>query len=168
MMKIFCDKIPRVIKNRRRLEKALDVKIRNSGREVSIIGNPEDEYYAQMVIGALDMGFPFEIALLIKEDDNAFEVINIKEHTKKKDFKRIRARIIGKSGKTLRVLSDLTGCYFEIKGNNVGIIGEPEHIRNAQEAIISIIKGTKQANVYSYLEKHRIEPVTDLGLRVKG
>ena len=118
-----------------------------------------------MVIEALDMGFPFEVALLIQEEDNAVEIINIKDYTHKKDFRTIRARIIGKNGKTLKVLNDLTECYFELKGNNVGIIGDPERIKNAQEAVTSIIKGTRQANVYSFLEKHRVKSIIDLGLK---
>jgi rRNA processing protein Krr1/Pno1 len=47
----------------------------------------------------------------------------------------------------------------------VGIIGDPEYMENAQEAIISIIHGSKHANVYSNLEKHQVKPVVDLGLK---
>ena len=165
MKKIICDKIPRIVKNRKKLEKELNVKITNSGMEVSIDGKPENEYCAEMVVEALDMGFPFGVALLIKKEDNVLEVLSIKDYARRKDFKSIRARIIGKSGKTLRVLHELTECFFELKNNNVGILGSPERIKNAQEAVISIIKGSKQANVYSFLEKHRVEPILDLGLK---
>ncbi len=165
MKKIICDKIARVVKNRKKLEKELGVRITNIGKDISIDGKPENEYYAEMVIEALDMGFPFGVALLVKKEDNVIEVINIKDYARRKDFKSIRARIIGKSGKTLRVLHELTECFFELKGNSVGILGDPERIKNAQEAVISIIKGTKQANVYSFLEKHRVQPIVDLGLK---
>jgi rRNA processing protein Krr1/Pno1 len=52
-----------------------------------------------------------------------------------------------------------------MKNNEVGIIGSPELIKNAGDAVISIIHGSKQANVYSFLEKHHIQPVLDLGLK---
>jgi rRNA processing protein Krr1/Pno1 len=94
-----------------------------------------------------------------------FEIINIKDHTTRKDLGRVRARIIGKSGKTLKTLNTLTQCYFEVKDNCVGIIGDPEYIKNAQEAVIYLIKGSKQSNVYSFLEKHQVKPVFDLGLK---
>ena len=46
-------------------------------------------------------------------------------------------------------------------------LGEPEHIKNDQESVISIIKGSKHSNVYSLLEKHQVKPVFDLGLKKK-
>ena len=165
METIYCEKIPRIIKNKKRLEDKLKVKIKNRGKEVTVEGKPEDEYVAEKVIDALNFGFPFSIALLIKEEDNLFEVINIKDHTKRKDLKRIRARIIGKGGGSLATFHQLTKCNFELKNNSIGIIGDPEYIENAQEAIISLIKGSKHANVYSHLEKHQVKPVVDLGLK---
>jgi KH domain-containing protein len=158
---------PRISKNRKKLEEELNVKISLKGKEISIEGNSEDEFIAEKVLEAIDFGFPLAAALLIKIEDYLFEIINIKDYTKRKDFGTIRARIIGKDGKTLRALSELSECYFEIKDNRVGIIGLPEYIKNAQDAIISIVQGSKQANVYSYLEKHHVQPVLDLGLKEK-
>ena len=126
---------------------------------------PEDEYTAKAVIQALEFGFPFSAAMMIKDSEYTFEVINIKDHTNRKDLERIRARIIGKGGKALKTLHNLTKCYFELKDNSVGIIGDPEYIKNAQEALISLIKGSKHSNIYSHLEKHQIKPVVDLGLK---
>ena len=165
METIICEKIQRITKNRERLEKELNVKIENSGKEVKIQGNPEDEYIAEKVIWALEFGFPFSVALLIKEQDLMFEVLSIKDYTRRKDLEKVRARIIGKKGGTLKTLLELTKCYFEIKGNQVGIIGEPEYIRNAQEAMVSLIRGAKHANIYAFLEKHQVKPVFDLGLK---
>jgi len=165
MKTILCEKLPRIIKNKKKLEKALDIKITNRGKEVFIKGKPTDEYIAEKIIDALNFGFPFSTAMPIKEQDFIFEKINIKEHTKRKDLKIIRARIIGTKRKTLKTLHQLTDCYFELKDNYVGIIGPPEYIENAQQAITSIIKGTKQSNVYSFLEKHKVKEIIDFGLK---
>ncbi len=165
MKTILCEKLPRITKNKKKLEKILNVKITNRGKEVSIKGKPTDEYIAEKVIDALNFGFPFSVAILIKEEDFILEIINIKDYTKRKDLERIRARIIGTKGKTLKTLNQLTKCYFELKDNYIGIIGHPEHIENAQEAVISIIKGAKQSNVYSHLEKHQVKEPIDLGLK---
>jgi ribosomal RNA assembly protein len=165
MKKLIIDKFPRIIKNKKRLELKLNMKITNRGKEVFIEGDPENEYIAEKVLDALNFGFPFSKTIAIKEKNFEFEIINIKDHTNRKDLKRIRGRIIGTKGKTIKTLSDLTECSFELKDNFIGIIGPSELIENAQEAIISIIKGSKQGNVYSYLEKHQIKPIGDLGLK---
>lgn len=165
MERIFIEKIPRIAKNRKRLEESLGVKVENKGKEVLITGGAEEEFAAMKVIEALDFGFPFSTAMMIKEEDFMFEIVNIKNHTKRKDLERVRARIIGREGKVLRTLTSLTKCFFELKDNQVGIIGDPEYIKNAEEAIVLIIKGSKHANVYSYLEKHQFQPIIDLGLK---
>ncbi len=167
MIKLIIEKIQRITKNKRKLEEALEVKIENRGKEVYIEGTPESEYTAEKVIDALNFGFPFSQALLIKKEDLIFEKIPIKEHTNQKNLERVRARIIGSKGKTLKTVSQLSDCFLELKDNSVGIIGDPEHIQVANEAIVSLIKGTKQGNVYAYLEKHQPKIEHDLGLRDK-
>lgn len=158
MKKMILDKIPRITKARKILEKELNVKIALLGREISITGKPEDEYISERVIEAIDFGFPIDAALMIKEEDLALEILNIKEHTKRKDYERIRGRIIGKEGKTKNTISSLTDCFIEVKDNRVATVGHPENVKTARQAIISLIKGTKQANVYAYLEHHRPLP----------
>lgn len=165
MKKIICEKVIRIVKNKGNLEKELNVKIVMNGKEVSISGKPEEEYIAEKVIEALDFGFPFSAALEIKKEDILFEILNIKECTPKKNFERIRGRVIGKEGKALKTISSLSDCHIELSGNKVGIIGNCENIRTAEEACKLLIKGSKHANVYAYLEKHRPEPIIDLGLK---
>lgn len=162
---LLIEKLPRILYNKEKLEKELKIKITNRGKEVSISGKPEDEYIAEKVIDALEFGFSFSDAMLIKKEDFILEILSIKDYTKRDDLKKVRARIIGKEGKTLKVLSDLTDCNFELKDNFVGIIGEPEKIKNAQNAMISLIQGSKQSNVYARLEKLKPEPIVDLGLK---
>jgi len=164
---LVSDDISKVVKNKKRLERLLNVKVTIKGNEISVEGIPEDEYVAEKVIDAINFGFPISIALLIKKEEFLFEILNIKKYTHRKDFETIRARIIGKRGKTLKTLNTLTQCYFELKDNDVGIIGSPELIKNASDAIIFLIQGSKQANVYSFLEKHQVQPVLDLGLKEK-
>jgi KH domain-containing protein len=181
-MDIVSDDISKIVKSKNKLERILNVKIMVKGerfhgskdsdiqvksgeREISIEGKPEEEYIAGKVIDAISFGFSIAVALLIKEEDFLFEILDIKEYTHRKDFETIRARLIGKNGKTLKTLNILTECFFELKDNNVGIIGTPECIKNAQNAIILLIHGSKQSNVYSFLEKHHAKPILDLGLK---
>lgn len=165
MKKIICDKIIRIIKSKNNLEKELNVIIEIKGKEVSISGKPEDEYIAEKVIEALDFGFPFSDALKIKKEDIMFEILNVKACATNKNFERIRGRIIGKEGKALRTISSLGDCSIELSGNRLGIIGYAENMRPVEEACKLLIKGSKHANVYAYLEKHHGEPIIDLGLK---
>jgi ribosomal RNA assembly protein len=165
MKKMICEKFGLIMRNKSVLEEPLNVEITNRGKEVFIDGAPEEEYFAEKVVEAINFGFSVQTALLIKKEELIFEILNIKDYTTRKDLERIRGRIIGKDGKALKVLSSLTGCFFEIKENQVGIIGTPDFIQNAQEGCISIIKGSKHSNVYSHLEKNRPEKIYDLGLK---
>ncbi len=167
MKTIISDKLPRITKNRRRLEKKLDVRITNRGKEVKIEGEPEDEYIAEKVIDALNFGFEYSIAIQIKEEDFTFEILNIKDYTKKHNLETIRARIIGTQRKALNTIEQLTNCTLELKDNQVGIIGPAESIENAQTAITLIIQGAKQSNAYKFLEKNQPKQIIDLGLREK-
>ncbi len=165
MEKLLCEKIVRIIRNKKRLEKELNVILTNRGKEVTIRGSPQDEFSASRVLEALNFGFPYAEALSIKRDGAMFEKLNIKHHSRSKDLKRIRARIIGKAGKALKTLNSLSHCSFELKGNEVGIIGLPELIEGAQNALISLIKGSKHSNVYHNLEKSKVADPLDLGLK---
>jgi ribosomal RNA assembly protein len=165
MVKILVEKLPRITKNRKRLSELLNLKITNRGKEVFIEGSAEDEFLGQKVIEALDFGFPFAHAAILKKDNLDFEVINLKEHTKRKDPSSIRARIIGKGGKAIKTLADLTDCFIELNENKIGIIGNPENIERATEALIQLIQGAKHGNVYKGLEKNQLQPIHDLGLR---
>lgn len=164
---LVSEDISKISDSKRRLENALKVKIIIHGKEISVEGEAENEYIAEKVLEAIDFGFPIPVALLIKKEDFLFEILDIKKYTHRKDMETIRARIIGKKGKTLKTLSTLTECYFELKDNRIGIIGSPECIKNGQDAIIMVIQGSKQANVYTYLEKHHVAPILDLGLKEK-
>ncbi|MEX0920732.1 MAG: KH domain-containing protein [Candidatus Pacearchaeota archaeon] len=165
MKKQIYQKAPRILKNRKKLERGLNVKIINRGKEINIDGSPEEEYVAEKVLEAIELGFPFSAAMSLKEFGYTLEKLNIKDHTKRKDLRSVRARIIGKDGRTLKTLHTLTQCFFELKDNTVAIIGDPELVKNAHEAIISLIKGSKQSNIYSRLEKSQPKEIYDLGLK---
>ncbi len=165
MKKLILDKMMRVVKARTLLEKELGLKLEIRGREITFSGKAEDEYIAERVLEAINFGFPMDVALMMKHEDLIFEVLNIKDYTKRNDLERIRGRLIGTGGKTKATLIQLTQCFIEYKENKVGIIGQPEHIEFATQAIISLIKGAKQANIYSYLEHHKVLPVVNLALK---
>lgn len=153
MKTIYVKSARKIIQHKKELEDKLKVKITIKGTDISIKGREINEYFASRVLEAIDYPFLVEDALLLKDEDFLFEVIDIKSHTTRKDLDVIKGRIIGQKGKTLKVLSDLTGCEVVVKDNHVAIIGKAEDIEHAQQAIISLIKGSKQGNVYGVLER---------------
>jgi len=173
MKKIILDNPQKIIKLKYRLERELNVKILMKNdtlkgtSEIYIEGLSQDEYSAEKVIDAINFGFSVKKAILIKKKNLMFEILNIKNYMRGKNIVRIKGRIVGKGGRALMTLSQLSDCYLEINGNQVGIIGDSENIENAQNAIILLIKGSKHANVYAFLERSHPEPILDFGLREK-
>ncbi len=159
------DKIARVIKNHKRLMAELDVKITNKGKEVTIEGTAENEFIATQVLDALNFGFPYIEAISMRKENKQLEYISVKEHSNQSNLERVRGRVIGKGGKALKTLSNLTDSAMEIKDNTVAIIANPENMQRAATAVIAIIKGAKHGAVYKELEHNFPKPEFDLGLR---
>ena len=142
------------MQNQKELEDKLGVKILIRGTQVEISGKEEiDEYFASRVLEALDYRFLVDDALFLKDEKYDFKVLHIKDHTNRSDLDVVKGRIIGLKGKTSKVLSDLTGCELAVRDNEVAIIGPVERVHEAEEAVIALIKGSKQGNVYAHLEK---------------
>lgn len=155
MQEIYVGNIKDVIKNKKFIEKKLEIVLFNRGKIFFIDGNASSEYIALDFFNALSLGFSVEKALKIKDEGMAFRILNIKDLTKKHDLKRIRARIIGTRGKTIKTLHELTECDISLKDNRIGIIGEEDEIEDAVDSIKSLIQGSKHGKVYSKLEGQR-------------
>ena len=157
--------INKVLKNKRRLEKKLKVRLLVENFEIQVEGKEVNVYEAEKIIKALESGFSFSTSLLLLEPDYLFEEIPIKSISSK-NITRIRARIIGQQGRTLKVVSELSNCHLSLHENKVSIIGLADNIKIAINAIKSLIQGSKQSNVYSYLEKQSARYLPeDLGLK---
>ena len=161
------EKLKKILANKRILEKKLKVKIEESNGEVFLSGDELDRFVAERVLEALANNFSFQIALLLAEPDYVFEKIPVKEFTKKKNLKLVKARIIGTNGRTLELMQELSDCHMVLKENIVYIIGRVDKIKDAENALKSLIAGSKQASVYKYLE-HARKRYTPEGLGLKN
>ena len=151
------------------LEKKLNVKINTSGRKVEVSGKEYNKYIAEKVFDAIDKNFSIDTTLLLLNENYVFESINIKDHTRKKDLSIVKARILGKKGRTIELLGELSECELTLNNNAVNIIGPAEKIKDATNAVITLIHGAKVSKVYAYLEKARRKQFPeDLGLKIKG
>jgi len=152
-MEIHLQRTNELKRTKGELEKKLNVKIKITGKMAEIEGKPLDEYEASHIIEAVGFGFSAREALKLKEENMLFTKINIKDFTRRKNLEDVRSRIIGTEGKTKKTLEQISGCDMVLSNNIVGIIGPAEAIENATTAIKNIVRGSKQSNVYRYLEK---------------
>jgi len=168
----YATNINKIKQNKEKLEKALKVKLSFSGKNIIIKGLPLEEFVAEKVIDAMELGFMFHQAILIADEEFVLEKIHIKDLTKRHDLSRIRARIIGTKGKTKEIIQNLSDCVICVHENTVGIIGLSENIKKAITALTALIQGKKQGKVYGFLEKERSKEKTqfgeDLGLKIKS
>jgi ribosomal RNA assembly protein len=168
------------VENMRLLKRAVPkieskVKVRFSfGNDFVIIrGKETDEFLVEEIVQAVDFGFDVEDALLLLQEDYMFEIVDIRSFTHRKNLHDVRSRVIGRSGKSLNTIENLTGAILHVSGNLVGIISHAENLENVNQAIESLVRGSKHGNVFSYLEKRnktqrRRELIgKDLGLREK-
>ncbi len=157
MQEIYTEFIRKVLQNKPKLEKQLNVKIKNKGKNLFISGKPENEFIALEIIQAINLGFSIQRALLLKDENTNLQTLNIKDITKKHNLEEIRARIIGKQGKTLKTLNKLTNCAISLQDNHIGIIGDAEDIEDGIQALTSVIHGSKHGHVYGRLERLKKE-----------
>ncbi len=147
---------PRIIELRREkemLERKLGVKIIIEGKKAIVDGEALKEYEAVLVLEAMQFGFSAKKAILLKSENLIFRKLHIKSFTRRKDLSIVRGRVIGKEGKTKNALENISGCEIMVKDDSVGLIGSAESIEEATTALTNLIRGSKQSNVYRFLER---------------
>ncbi len=138
------------------------------GGSVTIKGAELNEFLVEKIIRAIDFGFDIDDALLLLNEEFVLEFIEVKEHTRRKNLKDVRSRIIGREGKAKRTIEKLTGSAVVIKDNRIGVIVDADHLSATVQGIEGLISGSKHGNVFGFLERAgaKINKMDDdLGLR---
>ncbi len=118
------------------------------------------------VVKATGRGFNPDTAMRLFDDDEYLEIVDIKEAIgdRSSQVPRVRGRLIGKNGKTRKLIEELTGCDMVIYGNTVGLIGNSVSLPVAKHAVELLINGSEHATVYHYLESQRpMLRITEMG-----
>ena len=147
---------------KKELEEATNTKLNIDSNEGDVFISGEDAlglYTSREIIKAIGRGFNPDIAKLLLKQDNVFEAVDITEFTgKSKDAAlRLKGRVIGKEGKSRKLIEELTETYISVFGKTIGIIGYPDYVSNARRAIEPLLKGSTHASVYKWLERRRRE-----------
>ena len=169
MQTFYIEKIADVKANQEELERRLKVKISIKGKQV-MIDSPEgmDEYEASIIFDAIQFGFSTRKALLLTDPDIIFRKVPFKSFTRRKDMEEVRGRLIGTQGRTRNTVEQTADCEIIVGDSAVGIIGHAEAMEKATLAIQNLIKGSKQSNVYRFLERMNTEKRKqkgDLGIK---
>lgn len=165
-LKINKDRLPVLIGKtgeiKKEIEKSTKTRIMVDSKEGDIFIKGEDGlglYTASAVIKAIGRGFNPDVSLLLLKPEYLFEVIDLTEYSgkSKNTLIRIKGRIIGKEGKSRRLIEQLTDTYISVYGKTVAIVGETSNVHITRSAIESIAEGSPHSKVYRWLEKKRVE-----------
>ena len=145
---------------KKEIEGATKTKLDIDSREGDVFVSGEDAlglYTAREIIKAIGRGFNPDIAKLLLKPDYIFEIVDLSEFAgkSKEVMLRLKGRVIGKEGKSRKLIEELTECNVSVFGKTIGIIGLPEPTSSARRAIESLLKGSNHASVYKWLEKRR-------------
>ncbi|HLC54593.1 MAG TPA: hypothetical protein VJK07_03110 [Candidatus Nanoarchaeia archaeon] len=153
METIYFDRLGELKRTKDELEKRLKVSISIQGKRVTINGGAFEEFEALTILEAMNFGFSAKIALMLKDEDIVFRKLPIKNFTRRKDLETVKARVIGTQGRTKRTIENLADCQVIVKGNEVGLICPAEEIDYVLTGMTNLIRGSKQANIYKFLER---------------
>jgi ribosomal RNA assembly protein len=147
----------------RKLSVVLEIDSEDGSVQITLPSNTEDPtvlFRAKEVITAIGRGFAPEHAFRLLDDEEiVFEVIDLRETVGRSpsDLKRLKGRVIGKEGKTRRIVEELSEANISVYGHTISIIGYPDQVAIAREAISMLIRGSLHGTVYRFLHKKRRE-----------
>ncbi|NHJ84778.1 MAG: RNA-processing protein [Asgard group archaeon] len=147
------------VKKRLETKAGVELEIDSETGEVFINSVPdiEDPFLiikARDFVHAVGRGFNPQVAFNLLEEDIYLEIINMKiiVGSNPNKIKRMRGRVIGREGRTRKIIEETTATNISVFGNTIGIIGQYERLRVAKEAIMMLLDGSKHGSVYAYLE----------------
>lgn len=171
METMYLPKARDVRENLKLLEEKLKLNIKLAKHKLTFEGEAVDELAAVKVFEAIQFGFTVRQAIQLIDPDILFVKLKMRQFTRRKDMHDVRGRVIGREGKTKRTVESISDCEVTINGNEVGIIGLVDNIEAATTGIKNIVKGSKQSNVYNFMERMNTERKKykheDLGLKEK-
>ncbi|MEJ2242372.1 MAG: KH domain-containing protein [Candidatus Bathyarchaeota archaeon] len=147
----------------RKLSVILEIDSEDGSVQITLPSSAEDPtvlFRAKEVITAIGRGFAPEHAFRLLDDEEVvFEVIDLREIVGRSpsDLKRMKGRVIGKEGKTRRIVEELTEANISVYGHTVSMIGYPDQVAIAREAVSMLIRGSLHGTVYRFLHKKRRE-----------
>ena len=149
------------------IEKKLSVRLQIDSQtgdiKITLMPTAQDPtvlFRAKEVVTAIGRGFSPEHAFrLLEDDETMLEVIDLRETVgrSQSDMKRLKGRVIGKEGKTRRIIEELTEASLCVYGHTISIVGEIDQVQVAKDAVQMLIRGSLHRTVYQFLHRKRRE-----------
>jgi len=136
----------------------LDIDSKTGSIEVKESKDPLLAMQTADVIKAIGRGFNPDKAMRLFDDDLlTLEIMDLSQIADTpKELKRLKGRIIGKSGKSREIFENMTETQISVMGKTVSILGHTDRILVVRTGIEMLINGSPHGPVFSYLEKkHR-------------
>ena len=139
-----------------KLRERLNCKLELTDNEITIEGEPYDEYNAKNVIQAFARGFELGKAYRLLNEDIFFNQINLKDLFKSRDqLMRVKARIIGEEGRAKEYIESVSGAEIAVFGGTVSTIGTVDELKVANSAIQVLIDGGMHKTAYIVMDKEK-------------
>jgi ribosomal RNA assembly protein len=106
------------------------------------------------IIKAIGRGFSPENAFRLLDDESDFFIFNLYDYVGKKEshIRRLKSRVIGREGKTKRVIESLTDSKISIYGHTIAIISDITKMNILKKSVDMLLTGSKHATVYRFIE----------------
>ena len=111
------------------------------------------------IIKAIGRGFSPDKAYRLFDDDADFFIFDLYAYVGKKPahIRRLKSRIIGREGKTKRVLEELTDSKISVYGHTISIISDILKMNILKKSVDLLLTGSKHATVYRFVESQMKE-----------
>jgi ribosomal RNA assembly protein len=144
------------------IEKALNVNmtVNSEDGNVELALKPDSQdptqiFRAKNVVTAISRGFSPNSALRLLDEETNIDIIDLRDIFKSQsDIQRVKGRIIGRGGKTRRIIEELTDVDVRVYGNTVSLIGSIG-FEVAKEAVQMLIEGRQHKTVYRFLHRKK-------------
>ena len=142
------------LENRFKIKLTIDSKSGEITIDEHEIDDPLLVIQIENIIKAIGKGFSPKNAIKLLDDNADFFTFDLHDYVGKKDIhiRRLKSRVIGREGKTKRVLEELTDSKISVYGHTVSIISDIMRMNILKKSVDMLLTGSKHATVYRFVE----------------
>jgi len=109
---------------------------------------------ARKMITAIGRGFSPEVAERLADENCDIHVISLHDYSPKKR-ERLLGRVIGRRRRSLNIIEKETGASIVVKGKTVAIIGAPDELGPAEDAVVELLGGSTHSHAFRAMDRKR-------------